>query len=256
MKKRLFVFWIYMIVIFGFSALGCMSFKSVSENDLKQSRYFKEVGQSLLLEEKYQNAYIEFQKAEELNPLDKELYYYIGFIQAKWKYYDKAIEYFEKAIYIDKHYAEAYNHLGIVYLSLSKWDKAIGNFNKAIREPLYGNPEYAYYNLSTAYYYKGDYLESLSAVEEALKRRETFPQAKYLKGQIYNKLGKTSEAIKAYTGAINDYPDYGDAHFELAKLYLKEGNRQKAITHFEKAASSSPEGKVKEEALKYIDLLK
>lgn len=256
MKKRFLVFWIFIISIFGLTALSCLRFKSVSQNELKQSKYFKEVGQSYVLETKYQEAYVEFQKALDLNPLDKELYYYIGFIEAKWGKYDKAVEYLKKATYIDKHYAEAYNHLGIAYLNLEKWDKAIDSFNKAIREPLYGTPEIAYYNLGTAYYYKGDYLESLSALEEALKRKENFPHAKFLKGQIYNKLGKTSEAIKAYTNAINDYSDYGDAHLELAKIYLKGGKRQKALEHFEKAASSSPEGKIKEEALKYIDLLK
>ena len=256
MKKRYLCFLIAMFIMFGLSLLSCLRLKSVSQNDLKQSRYFKEVGQSYILEGKYQNAYVEFQKAVELNPLDKELYYYIGFIQAKWGAYDKSIEYFKKAIYIDKHYAEAHNHLGIAYLSLQKWDKAIDSFNKAIREPLYGTPEVAYYNLGTAYYYKGDYLESLSTIKEALKRKEIFPQAQYLKGQIYNKLGKTSEAVKAYKNAIKHYDDYGEAHLELAKIYLKEGDRRKAFEHFERAANSSVDGKVKKEALKYIEILK
>jgi tetratricopeptide (TPR) repeat protein len=254
MKKRYLIFWIILVLFVVLSFTGCLF--SVNKNDLKQSRYLKEVGQSYLIENNLQNAYVEFQKAIELNPLDKELYYYLGFIQAKWRYYEKAIEYFEKAIRIDKHYAEAYNHLGIAYLSTEKWNKAIESFSKAIREPLYGTPEIAYYNMATTYYYKGDYLEALSAIEEALKRKSNFPQAKFLMGQIYNKLGKKSEAIKAFNNAIDDNPDYVDAHSELAKIYLKEGDRKKAFFHFEKVANSPVEGKAKEEALKYIEILK
>ncbi|HLC14938.1 MAG TPA: tetratricopeptide repeat protein, partial [Thermodesulfovibrionia bacterium] len=77
MKKRYLFFSVFPAFLFVFLLTGC--FLSANKDDLKQSRYLKEIGQSYLIENKLQNALVEFQKAMELNPRDKELHYYLGF---------------------------------------------------------------------------------------------------------------------------------------------------------------------------------
>ncbi len=223
--------------------------------DLKKAEAHYKLGVSYLNENKLKESFIEFQKAIQLNHEDKYSLNALGLISTRFKEYDKAINYYKHAISIDRHYSDAMNNLGVTYLEMENWDEAIKYFKMALDNLLYATPDTAYSNIGYALYKKGDYLNALNTLNDAIKKYPDSLQPAYILGLVYMKLGDIKAAINTFNKTLSLSPNYIDAHWELANAYLREGNREKAIEHFRIIADSSDNEKRKD-ALKYLDLLK
>ena len=93
---------------------ACASTKS-ADIVQKATAHYK-IGLSYYNENKFQQAYIEFQKALEINPKDKEVLNALGIVQLlQFEDLEKAIEYFKRALKADKNFSEANNNLGVAY---------------------------------------------------------------------------------------------------------------------------------------------
>ncbi len=210
------------------------------------------LGYLYLSNSQFNKAFVEFQKAVNLNPKNKEAFNYLGYISARFKKYDEAISYYKKAISIDPDYSDAMNNLGVVYLDMENWDEAISYFNSALSNPMYITPEKAYTSMGYAYYKKGDYLKAESSLRESLIRNPVFPLAMYTLGLVYTQLEKYEYAIKEFKKAIGIVPDYYEAHWELGKIYLLIGKKGKASKHFEVVADEDENIERRREASEYI----
>src|SRR4030042_5235601 len=107
---------------------------------------------SYLNEDKMQMAYVEFQKAIELDPNNKDVLNALGLIYLRFDDLPKAKDSFLKAVSIDPYFSEAYNNLGGTYGKLGTWSDAVDLFKTALKNPIYTSPERAYWNLGKAYY--------------------------------------------------------------------------------------------------------
>ena len=178
------------------------------ENTQKATAHYK-LGVSYLNENNVNPAFIEFQKAYELNPEDKEVLNAIGIIYLlKFEDYPKAIDFFQKAVNIDPDFAEAHNNLGFAYEKSKKFNEAIESYKKALSNLIYRSPEKAYYNLAKVYYRLGKYDEAINAHKEALKRMMDFYPSYYGLALCYNAKGRYGDASLAITKAIEIDPLY------------------------------------------------
>ena len=178
------------------------------ENINKATAHFK-LGVSYLNENNVQPAFIEFRKAYELNPEDKEVLNAIGIIYLlKFEDYPKAIDFFQKAVNIDPDFAEAHNNLGFAYEKSKKFNEAIESYKKALANLIYRSPEKAYYNLAKVYYRLGKYDDAINAYKEALKRMTDFYPSYYGLALCYNAKGRYGDASLAITKAIEMDPLY------------------------------------------------
>ncbi len=224
--------------------------------DIQNAEAHYKLGVSYFNGNKLKESYVEFQKAIQLNREDKYSLNALGLISARFKEYDRAINYYKQAISIDLNYSEAMNNLGVTYLEIGDWDGAIKYFKMALNNPLYATPDMAYSNLGYALYKKGDYLDALNTLNGAVQKYSESPQSAYISGLIHIKLGDTKTAIDKFNKAVTLSPNYIDAHWELASVYLREGNKGKAIAHFKIVAEGGADNEKTKEALKYIELLK
>ena len=55
--------------------------------------------------------------------------------------------------------------------------------------------------------------------------------AHYNLGVALQDLGRREQAIQAYQTAVRVDPEFADAHYNLAQLYEKNGNKAAAIRH-------------------------
>ncbi len=162
------------------------------------------LGVAFLNEEKVQNAFVEFHKALELDPDNRDVLNAIGIIYLL--HYDdmpNAIAYFEKAVKEDPEFSDGYNNLGYANEKSGKFEKAIEYFKKALSNPLYPTPEKAYLNMGNTYYRMGRYDDAANAFKEAIKRA---PGAGLLFMRLalcYNAMGKYGDAANAMTEAVN-----------------------------------------------------
>lgn len=212
------------------------------ENTQKATAHYK-LGVSYLNENNVQPAFIEFRKAYELNPEDKEVLNAIGIIYLlKFEDFPKAIEFFQKAVSVDPDFAEAHNNLGFAYEKSKKFNEAIESYKKALSNLIYKSPEKAYYNLAKVYYRLGKYDEAINAYKEALKRMTDFYPSYYGLALCYNAKGRYGDASLAITKAI-----------EIDPLY--KGSKNTAISDLNQRKLNA-RGEDEKDIADYLDILK
>jgi tetratricopeptide (TPR) repeat protein len=83
-------------------------------------------GKALLVLNRYQSAYEDFEQAFTLEPDNKVPYYYIGYIESNLiKAPREAIKYFDRAIALDTAYIEAYQERAMAFLQMGAKEKAM-----------------------------------------------------------------------------------------------------------------------------------
>jgi len=219
----------YLLFVLFFSACAT----TPNPEDLKQAEAHNKLGVSYLRNGQLKEAFVDFQKALKVDPKNKESLNYLGYISSEFEKYDEAISYYNRAISVDPEYSGAQNNLGVTYAKLGNWKEAAKYFKAALSNPTYATPERAYSNLGYAYYMMQDYTRAEEALKEALIRNPVLLDAIYILGLVYTKTDNDSMAIKEFKRAIGIMPDYVDAHWEIANAYLREGERAKALKHFE-----------------------
>ncbi len=218
-------------VMTPFLISSCSTAPSRDNMDKAESHY--KLGSSYLNNSQFNEAMTEFKKALDLNPRKKETLNFLGFLSTRFNKYEEAIIYYKKAISIDPDYSEAMNNLAVTYAETENWDEAVKYFDSALANPMYETPEMAYANKGYVLYMKGDYTNAETTVKEALMINRQLPLASYVLGLVYTKLDNDDAAIEEFKKAIGLAPEYVEAHMELAKTYVRSGNRAKALKHFE-----------------------
>jgi type IV pilus assembly protein PilF len=230
------------ILIFLIVFLTSCATATTSEN-IKDAGAHYQLGLSYYDENKTQMAYIEFQKALELNPKNKDVLNAIGIIYlVKFDDPQKAIGFFQRAIEIDPNFSEAYNNLGGAYEKTRSFDKAIDAYKRALSNLMYQTPEIAYNNLGRVYYRLGRYDEAIDAFKEALRRVNDFYRSYYGLALCYNAKGRYGDASTAITRAI-----------ELDPLY--KGDKDKAREDFENRKLIA-KGEEEKDLADYLEILK
>lgn len=231
----------HIVTLFLLVILSACASTTSPENIQKAGAHYK-IGLSYYNENKIQKAYIEFQKALEINPKDKEVINAIGILHLlQFEDFNKAIEYFKKALKVDPNFSEAHNNIGVAYEKTGKTDEAIESYKKAISNPMYKNPEKAFNNLGRIYYRVGQYDNAIDAFKGALRRVNDFYLSYYGLSLCYNAKGFYGDAATALKRAI-----------EIDPLY--KGNREKALEDF-KNKKLIARGDEVQDILDYIEIL-
>lgn len=223
------------MVIFSFLmvflTVSCAS--TPKEDKLQKAKAHYQLGVSYLNDNNIQPAFVEFQKALELSPEDKETLNAIGVIYLlKLEDYAKAVEFLQKALRVDKNYSEAWNNLGVAYERMGKYNEAIEAYKAALQNTFYRNPEKALNNLGRVYYRIRRYDDAIEAYREAIKRVSDFPLPYYGLALCYNAAGKYGNAATALRKALEVDPAYrGDKERAIKdlkerKLLLKPGEEK------------------------------
>lgn len=201
-----------------FLVVSCASMSK--EEKLQRASAHYQLGVSYLNDNNIQPAFVEFQKALEFNPDDKEVLNAIGIIYLiKLEDFPKAIDFFQRALKVDKNYSEAYNNLGIAHEKMGKYNEALGNYKIALSNPLYRYAEKAFNNLGRAYYRIRKYNEAIDAYKEAIKRSSDFHLPYYGLALSFNAVGRYGDAATALKKAIDTDPAYrGDKEKAMKDL--------------------------------------
>ena len=89
-------------------------------------------------------------------------------------------------------------------------------------------------------YKQGQSGQALDKVNDYLASKPKDARARFLKGLILTKQGRTADAIRIFTALTEDYPDLPEPYNNLAVLYAGQGQYDKAKTLLEKAISTHP----------------
>lgn len=226
-----FYFGIFIILLFILS--GCIAGKI--EN--KESEFHYKMGLSFLNEGNTQMAFVQLQKAYQLDPEDKNILNSLGLVYLQLEKFDDAKEMFLKAIAIDPQFSDAYHNLGVTFMRKGQIKDAIDSFNKALLNPLYLTPEKTFYLLGLSYYRLNLYESAIDAFKDSIRRAPSFALPYFGLSLAYNKTGRYSEASIAINKAIELDPLYkGDknAFKETLKqrLLIVKGEEERDLRDF------------------------
>lgn len=224
-------------------ALAASCATTGTEDKTQEAVAHYKLGVGYLSENKVQQAFVEFHKAIELDPRNKEVLNAIGIVYLI--HFDeplRSMEYFDRAGKVDKDYSEAFNNLGYAYERAGKYEEAIALYKKALMNPLYPTAEKSYLNLGNAHYRLKRYDLAMAAIKEAIKRRPDLSLAYLRLALCYNALGKYGDAALAMTQAI-----------KLDQVY--KGNRELAAEDFHLRTLKAT-GLEEQDLRDYIEILK
>jgi type IV pilus biogenesis/stability protein PilW len=235
------------------SLSGCATQAKIQR--LKEASAHYKLGISYLNEQQTQEAFVEFQKAVELNPDDRDSHYALGhiyFIQFK---YDAAQQAFRKALKTDPDYSEAHNYLGKVYEQKGELDKAIREYQKALANPVYATPDIAHYNLGLIFQRKGQFDAAIREYRRAIQVNSDHLLAQYALAQLHADRGKFQEAISSYKEVLRLFPDSAEARYRLAWVYLKSNARTEALSEFSTLVQRLPDSELTKRSQRQLSFL-
>jgi Tfp pilus assembly protein PilF len=246
----------YLRFILLLSAITLIAGCALGTASRKQATYHFQMGLSNLGENNVTGALIEFTDAEKIDPDNYELQNYLGLVYFKKNKLEISEKKYLRAIALKSDYSAARNNLAVTYLEMKRWDDAIYQLKLVTEDIFYLNQTDAGINLALAYYGKGDFKQALAILRPLAAAAPSDPRIRVYTGRIYYATDKIDLAIAEYRKAIELYPDYILAHYNLAQAVMKKGDRKTAVKHFKEVVRIAPDSEMAHLSQEYLDLLK
>jgi type IV pilus assembly protein PilF len=199
---------------------GCVP----SEITRKQGESSRNLGEAFLSQRNYTAALTEFLAAEKQIPDDPYLHNDLGLTYMGKERYDTAIVHFKKALALKSDYAPAMNNMGTAYLAQENWEAAINCFKTITSDLLYATPHFPLSNLGLAYYNLKKYDLAVKYYLQALKIEKDFPSAIVGLSRTYQAQGKLTESISLLEEAVKRLPKSPELFNELGADYTAAKN--------------------------------
>jgi tetratricopeptide (TPR) repeat protein len=119
---------------------------------------------------------------------------------------------------------------------MSWWSRLTGGSSESDRR----SQRVDYLNEALSLERQGDYDAALTSYRLALRDRPNDQRVLQNMAIAYSKLGQLDEAIRCYRRALELDPELSGAHYGLAFLLLKRGDRGEAQQHLEQFLAHAP----------------
>ncbi len=133
--------------------------------------------------------------------------------------FDQALEWMEKAKVSEVQESAFHFHLGNVYIALDRLDDAKASFENGLS--IDDCDPRCLMGLSRCYLEMGRYEDALDKGREAIGLQYHFPVAHYYHGLAQEKLRNAEEAIDSLRIALDQNPNFEQAHLALADIYRR-----------------------------------
>lgn len=119
---------------------------------------------------------------------------------------------------------------------MSWWSRLLGG--KAQNEPRSRRVDYL--SEAIALERQGDFDAALTSYRLALRAQPNDPKILQNIAIAYSRVGRLEDAIRSYRRALEVAPEVAGAHYGLAFLLLKRGDRNGAMSHLEAFLATPP----------------
>ena len=204
------------------SANIALSDSSPAEKYYKSATAYHDLGE-------FEQAISEYRQAIALNPNSPIIHNRLGVAYSELKQYDAALDAYQKALVLSPMTAEPHYNMGLVYLKQGDLPRAAEAFKRAVAiDAEWGDP---YTGLGEVYLKQGDFGQAARAYKQATRLNPSGnPSAILGLGKTYVKQGRLDDAIIAIEKAIEIQVDNTEAHYQLAQIYIKRGEKKKAAS--------------------------
>ncbi len=168
----------------------------------------------------YNDAYIHYKRAAELNPRSYEAACQLARVCLHLQDPHRGQQWAEQALEINPKSAQAYELRGRLAMTAGSMPKAIADFRKALE--LDPDLTVACLNLVTAYKATGDLQGALKAAANAVKLAPQEASSHFAYGDILQLTDRLAEAEEQYRTAIKAQDDLAPAKLRLAMLLTQQ----------------------------------
>ena len=129
-------------------------------------------------------------------------------------------------------------------------EEAVEAYNKAIEI----KPDYApaHFELAILYDRQGKTKEAIARMENSFQLAPRDSGVLFQLGVLYYKDSQFEKAKRAFASAVSINPDFSNARYFLGLLYDREGNKEAAIAQFEKIAELNPDNELVKKILENL----
>ena len=193
---------------------------SPAEASYKSATTYHDLGE-------FERAISEYRKAIALNPNSPIIFNRLGVAYSELKQYDAALDAYKSALALSPMTAEPHYNIGLVYLKKGDLPHALKAFKRAIAiDAEWGD---AYTGLGEVYLKQGDFGQAIRAYKQATRLNPNGnPSAILGLSKVYARQERWEDAITAVEKAIEIHTDNTEAHYQLAQIYIKRGEKKKA----------------------------
>ncbi len=170
----------------------------------------------------FKEAYTSFKFIVDVMPQDSLFNLYTAIAASNAFMYDEAIKYYTKSIEISPKNASLYQELSRIYLTTKDTTAAL----KLIETGRAKDPDYMglVYDELNVYLARGQAAKQTAKIENAISKDSTNKTLRFIAGVAYSANKQFDKAELAYKKAIELDPNYSDAIYNLAVIYINKGN--------------------------------
>jgi tetratricopeptide (TPR) repeat protein len=188
------------------------------------ANYYLNKGASFYQEDKLEEALSYFEKTQIIYPNDTTAYFYGGYVANSLENYDKAISQFQT--YIDKggKSTDAYSIIYNIYQGPKEDKQKALEFIRVAKEKFPNNTEFPKYEIGL--------LIDMNQIDQAKVSLEKAVQSEpnnkivhFYLGYVNSKQENWEAAKKNFENALKIDPNYFDAQYYLAQIYLIDANK-------------------------------
>ena len=184
-------------------------------------------------------ATVDLRKALVLEPYRQngDIFYILGktYYHRGYFYQDLSRDYLKRAVKAGYRATDLNEYLGLVSSDLGDTKAAIEYFKQAINE----DPrDIVLLSLATSYVAIDDIVTAMSYVDRIIDSSKDLvivQKARFVRGDLLTRQGKSDEAIAEYESILKDNPNSADAHFYLGEVYSGKGDSVKARAQWREA---------------------
>lgn len=222
----------------------CYSLPASAQNveDFDRAKQLYETGNQAVAASNFTVAIERYTQAIALHPWVPEFYFNRAVAYRGTRRFDLAIRDFEKVIELNPKlpmpaWVELYLGLGTVYQENAEYTRAIDNLDKALR--LDPSNAKIFLNRGNTYFFLKNYDQALADINKSLELEE-IPLGHYSRAKVLETMGESDKAIAAYTKAIEQNPQFAEAHSNRGLLFQKKRSLELALKDFTRAISIDP----------------
>jgi tetratricopeptide (TPR) repeat protein len=206
-----------------------------------------EKGKKLMYYQRWEGAEQTFEQILKTDPANQEASYWLSEVLIEEKHWDEA-----RSVHAQLHNYFA-SHPGTeedllvrvmdAELKLQAGDSTAASviFEDVLKETKQKDPDILVAIVKASLHTNSpDYENLLYLLEKAEKRDKKNPEIFCLRGDIYRRLNRGGEAVKAYQEATEKDPSFAEAAYKIGKIYLTQNNPDSYLQYFQKSVASDP----------------
>ncbi|WP_419420138.1 tetratricopeptide repeat protein [Legionella sp. D16C41] len=208
------------------------------------------LGLLFISQNKLDEARIQFQNVLALNPKHLEAMFYLGVLALEANQLTEAEQAFQQVISENSNHVEALTNLGVIALKREQGQLSVDYFSKALA--LDNEHIEARNNLAATFMHYDRFENALMHYDYLLQKDPTNIEYLYNSGVAQMALGHLNEAINHFEHLLNEQHDHFAALNNLAAIYMRLNDKEKAKVLLTQALAVNPNDKTSKHMLNAI----